>query len=85
MSDAVPVHGMDDGPLAVICGGGALPFAVADAVGKRPGGVFLMDHESFDVRGRWELDRGPQELSYDLWWRLGFDTMVTSEGRLYDW
>jgi hypothetical protein len=27
----------------------------------------------------------PQELSYDLWWRLGFDTMVTSEGRLYDW
>ena len=46
MSDAVPVHGMDDGPLAVICGGGALPFAVADAVGKRGRRVVL-----FAIRG----------------------------------
>ena len=38
-----------------------------------------MDHETFDVRGRWELDRGPQELAYDFWWHLGYDTMVTSE------
>jgi 56kDa selenium binding protein (SBP56) len=29
--------------------------------------------------GRWELDRGPQELAYDFWWHLGYDTMVTSE------
>jgi selenium-binding protein 1 len=53
--------------------------ALADADGKRPGGVFLMDHESFDVLGRWELDRGPQELAYDFWWHLGYDTMVSSE------
>ena len=33
--------------------------------GKRPGGVFLMDQESFDVLGRWEIDRGPQEFAYD--------------------
>ena len=46
---------------------------------RRPGGVFLMDHESFDVLGRWEIDRGPQELAYDFWWHLGHDTMVTSE------
>jgi DUF1009 family protein len=34
------------GPLAVICGGGSLPFAVADAVGKRGRRVVL-----FAVRG----------------------------------
>lgn len=47
--------------------------------GGGPGGIFLMDHETFDVRGRWEIDRGPQELAYDFWWHLGHDTMVTSE------
>ena len=47
--------------------------------GKAPGGVFLMDHETFDVLGRWEIDRGPQQLAYDAWWHLGHDTMVTSE------
>jgi UDP-2,3-diacylglucosamine hydrolase len=31
----------DDGPLAVICGGGSLPFAVADAVARRGRGVVL--------------------------------------------
>ena len=46
MSDTVPAHGMDNGPLAVICGGGALPFAVADAVGKRGRRVVL-----FAIRG----------------------------------
>ena len=38
-----------------------------------------MDHESFDVLGKWELDRGPQKLAYDFWWHLGFDTLITSE------
>jgi UDP-2,3-diacylglucosamine hydrolase len=46
MSDAGPAHGTDDGPLAVICGGGTLPFAVADAVGKRGRRVVL-----FAIRG----------------------------------
>src|SRR5258705_13797500 len=44
-----------------------------------PGGIFLMDHESFEPLGRWEVDRGPQQLGYDVWWHLGYDTMVTSE------
>ena len=26
------------------------------------------------VKGAWEADRGPQELAYDFWWHLGFDT-----------
>jgi hypothetical protein len=38
-----------------------------------------MDHESFEPLGRWEVDRGSQLLSYDGWWHLGYDTMVTSE------
>jgi len=38
-----------------------------------------MDHETFDVLGRWEVHRGPQQLAYDMWWHLGHDTIVTSE------
>ena len=53
--------------------------ALGNSEGKRPGGIFLMDPESFDVLGKWELDRGSQELAYDFWWHLGHDTMVTSE------
>ena len=46
--------------------------------GNGPGGTFVIDPETFEIRGRWEIDRGPQELAYDLWWHLGLDTMVTS-------
>ena len=46
--------------------------------GNGPGGTFVLDPETFDVRGPWELDRGPQELAYDVWWHLGLDTMITS-------
>ena len=45
--------------------------ALGNREGKAPGGIFLMDHETFDVRGRWEIDRGPQHLAYDAWWHLG--------------
>jgi selenium-binding protein 1 len=47
--------------------------------GDGPGGIFLLDHDNFDVEGQWEADRGPQYLAYDFWWHLGHDTMVTSE------
>ena len=47
--------------------------------GDGPGGIFLLDHESFDVLGRWEVDRGPQYLAYDFWWHLGYDVAITSE------
>lgn len=46
MSEAVAIPVTDDSPLAVICGGGSLPFAVADAVGKRGRRVVL-----FAIRG----------------------------------
>jgi methanethiol oxidase len=47
--------------------------------GEGPGGIFLLDHFSFDVLGQWEMARGPQYLAYDFWWHLGYDTMITSE------
>ena len=47
--------------------------------GGGPGGIFLLDHFDFNVLGRWEVDRGLQELAYDFWWHLGHDTMITSE------
>ena len=53
--------------------------ALGSPEGEGPGGVFLLDHDSFDVLGQWEVDRGPQYLAYDFWWHLGHDIMVSSE------
>jgi selenium-binding protein 1 len=47
--------------------------------GEGPGGIFLLDHFTFEVLGQWEVERGPQYLAYDFWWHLGHDTMITSE------
>ena len=44
-----------------------------------PGGIALLDHDSFEVQGAWETDRGPQYLAYDAWWHLKQNTLVTSE------
>jgi methanethiol oxidase len=67
-------------PHTIHCGPeGIYVVAIADGKGKSPGGIFLMDHETFEVLGQWELDRGPQQLSYDGWWHLGQDTLITSE------
>src|SRR6267378_7366559 len=38
-----------------------------------------MDANTFELKGPWEKDRGPQNLAYDFWWHLGHDTMITSE------
>jgi methanethiol oxidase len=47
--------------------------------GGGPGGIFVLDHDTFEVQGPWEVDRGEQELHYDFWWHIVQDTMVTSE------
>ncbi len=44
-----------------------------------PGGIALLDHDSFDVLRAWETDRGPQYLAYDAWWHLNANTLITSE------
>jgi DUF1009 family protein len=40
--NSAPAASRDDGPLAIVCAGGSLPFAVADAVRKRGREVFLI-------------------------------------------
>jgi methanethiol oxidase len=67
-------------PHTLHCGPDAIYVsALGNPEGEGPGGIFLLDCESFDVLGRWELDRGPQYLHYDFWWHLGHDTLVSSE------
>jgi methanethiol oxidase len=67
-------------PHTIHCGPDAIYVsALGTPSGDGPGGIFLLDHESFDVLGRWEVDRGPQYLAYDFWWHLAHDVAVTSE------
>ena len=61
-------------PHTVHCGPGGIFMS---ALGGRngddgPGGVALIDHDTFDVIGPWEVDRGAQFLSYDMWWHLKY-------------
>ena len=68
-------------PHTVHCGpGGIFVFNLGGANGNDgPGGVALLDHDTFDVVGAWELDRGDQYFGYDGWWHLNHDTVITSE------
>ena len=68
-------------PHTIHCGpGGIFVFNLGGANGNDgPGGVALLDHDSFDVVGAWELDRGEQYFGYDGWWHLSYDTVITSE------
>ena len=42
-------------------------------------GIFLLDCDSFEILGRWEMERGDQRLSYDFWWNIPHDYMISSE------
>lgn len=67
-------------PHTVHCGPeGIFLNALGAPDGDGPGGIFTLDHETFDVQGPWERERGPQYLSYDFFWHLGQDTLLTSE------
>ena len=67
-------------PHTVHCGPDGIYVSALGAVdGDGPGGIFVLDHQTFEPLGRWEVDRGSQHLHYDFWWHLGHDTMITSE------
>ncbi len=67
-------------PHTIHCGpDGIYVSALGNPAGDGPGGVFLLDHENFAVKGQWETDRGPQEFAYDFWWHLNYGTVITSE------
>src|SRR6266446_6571141 len=46
-------------PHTLHCGPeGIFASALGTPQGEAPGGLFLLDHDGFDVIGRWEVDRG---------------------------
>jgi selenium-binding protein 1 len=68
-------------PHTVHCGpGGIFMSNLGGANGNDgPGGVALIDHDTFEVIGPWETDRGEQHFAYDVWWHLNEDVGITSE------
>jgi len=67
-------------PHTLHCGPDGLFLSALGGAGEEgPGGIALLDHSTFEVLERWELDRGPQYLAYDFWWHLNQGVMVTSE------
>src|SRR3979490_413496 len=67
-------------PHTIHCGpDGVYMSAIGATDGEGPGGIFALDHYTFEPLGRWEVDRGKQYLSYDFAWHLGYATAVTSE------
>jgi methanethiol oxidase len=67
-------------PHTVHCGPDGIYLSALGAPdGGGPGGIFVLDHDSFEPKGVWERERGPQRLGYDFAWHLGHDTTITSE------
>ena len=67
-------------PHTVHCGPDGIYISALGAPdGEGPGGIFILDHDSFEPKGIWEKDRGPQRLGYDFAWHLGHDTTISSE------
>lgn len=70
-------------PHTVHCGPEGIYISTLGGAGQDgtdgPPGIFIMDCETFETLGRWEIERGPQKLHYDFWWNLPRDYMVSSE------
>lgn len=67
-------------PHTVHCGPeGIYVSALGSDQGEGPGGIFLLDHFSFDPLGMWEIDRGSQYYAYDFWWHINQDILLSSE------
>jgi selenium-binding protein 1 len=67
-------------PHTVHCGPDGIYLSALGAPdGGGPGGLFVLDHDSFEPRRSWEKERGPQQLAYDFAWHMGHETTVTSE------
>jgi 56kDa selenium binding protein (SBP56) len=70
-------------PHTVHCGPDGIYVGTLGGAGPNgtdgPPGIFIIDCQTFEVLGRWEIDRGPQTLHYDFWWNLPRNYMVSSE------
>jgi selenium-binding protein 1 len=73
-------------PHTVHCGPEGVYISTLGGKGKDgtegPAGIFLLDCDTFEIVGPWELDRGDQRLSYDFWWNIPHDYVVSSEWAL---
>src|SRR5271170_4184511 len=72
-------HTIHCGPEGIFCS------ALGSTTGDGPGGIFVMDPDSFEILGKWEIDRGRQYLAYDFFWHLGQDTWISSEWARRTW
>jgi methanethiol oxidase len=62
------------------CGAqGIYVSALGNPEGNGPGGLFLLDHDTFEILEPFEKDRGSQYLSYDFGWHLNQEIIITSE------
>lgn len=67
-------------PHTIHCGpDGIYVSALGGGSSEGPGGIAVLDHTTFEVRGPWEQDRGDQYFAYDFWWHLTRDVLVSSE------
>ena len=67
-------------PHTVHCGPGAVFVSCLGGYGEEgPGGIALLDQNTFEVLGPWEADRGDQFFAYDVWWHVMADVAITSE------
>ena len=69
------------GPHTVHCMPGDIVTIsmLGDADGNSPGGFAVLDARDFSVVGRWERERGGQELMYDFWYQPRANTLLSSE------
>ena len=70
-------------PHTIHCGPEGIYVSTLGGAGEDgtdgPPGIFILDCESFDIIGRYEIERGVQDKHYDFWWNLPRDYMVSSE------
>ncbi|KAJ9639623.1 Methanethiol oxidase [Knufia peltigerae] len=69
-------------PHTIHCGpGGIFMTCLGGPEGDADGqtGIALLDHQTFNVVGAWETDHGPQRHSYDAWWHMNKNTLISSE------
>lgn len=73
-------------PHTVHCGPEGIYISTLGGKGAKgdesPAGIFLLDCDTFEIRGQWEIDRGDQFAHYDFWWNMPHDYMVSSEWAL---
>src|SRR3954470_15039939 len=67
-------------PHTVHCGpDGIYVSALGGGTTDGPGGIAVLDHTTFEVRGQWEHDRGDQHLPCDCCWHQTRDVLGSSE------